>query len=61
MDPVEFTVHWIIYSSCEGIYCNSPETADKSGYYRIKDTQYRHTACHMMAITCFDTSVEKNF
>ena len=24
-------------------------------------THNRHTACHMMAITCFDAGVEKNF
>ena len=35
-------------SSCENIYNNNPET-DKSGYYRINDSQW--TYCNMTAIT----------
>ena len=27
-------------SSCEDIYYSNPETADKSGYYRINNTQW---------------------
>ena len=34
-------------SSCEDIYNNNPETGDKSGYYRINDTQW--TYCNMTA------------
>ena len=36
-------------SSCVNIYYNNPETGDKSGYYRINDTQW--TYCNMTAIT----------
>ena len=32
-------------SSCEDIYINNPETHDKSGYYRINDSQW--TYCNM--------------
>jgi len=35
-------------SSCEDIYNNNPETGDKSGYYRINDTQW--TYCNMTEI-----------
>jgi len=35
-------------SSCEEIYSNNPETGDKSGYYRINDTQW--TYCNMTVI-----------
>ena len=35
-------------SSCENIYINNLETGDKSGYYRISDTQW--TYCNMIAI-----------
>ena len=36
-------------SSCEDIYNNNLETDDKSGYYRINDSQW--TYCNMTAIT----------
>ena len=39
-------------SSCEDIYNNNPETHDKSGYYRINDTQW--TYCNMTAIAAND-------
>jgi len=35
-------------SSCTDIYNNNPETGDKSGYYRINDTQWIY--CNMTAI-----------
>ena len=38
-----------IGSSCDDIYNNNPETGDKSGYYRINDTQW--TYCNMTEIS----------
>ena len=35
-------------SSCEDIYDNNPEIGDKSGYYRINDSQW--TYCNMTAV-----------
>ena len=35
-------------SSCEDIYNNNPEISDKSGYYRINDSQWTH--CNMTAV-----------
>ena len=35
-------------SSCEDIYNNNPETDDKTGYYRINETQW--TSCNMTRI-----------
>ena len=35
-------------SSCEDIYNNNPETCDKSGYYRINESQW--TYCNMTII-----------
>ena len=36
-------------SSCEDVYISHPETGDKSGYYRINDTQWKY--CNTTAIT----------
>ena len=42
-------------SSCEQIYNNNPETGDKSGYYRINESQW--TYCNMTAIAIANANI----